>query len=162
MAQLGLVLCVGGEAAAVSEALASEYSSAGPDKKDAIASALASALDFSKDDANKALQGGAKNVAEAIATSRGGTTQAAAISASEVRLLLAWRQFVNSNMGMEGCSEGEGSVNGIKWTYMCCKHFLYVENKIVDKQLWMVGPGCVKVQGCYCKGSCDSLLNSQW
>lgn len=103
--ELWWVECLaGGDATAVAEALADEYSKASPGRKDTIATALASALDFSEEDANKALQGGAQNVAEAFATSRGGTTEAAARSVSEVGLLLVWVLFVKSSVKRKDCA----------------------------------------------------------
>lgn len=73
----------GGEATAISNALADQYRRGSKKEKDAIAKALAEATDLSEDGANKALQDGATNVAEAIATSRGGTTEAQVRAISE-------------------------------------------------------------------------------
>ncbi|GMH36116.1 hypothetical protein BSKO_03984 [Bryopsis sp. KO-2023] len=74
----------GGKSSSVAKALAEEYKKGDSKAKDAIATAIASATDLSKEEANKALQNGdAQNIAEAIASSTGGQAIAVAKSASE-------------------------------------------------------------------------------
>lgn len=75
----------GGEANSYAQALADEARE-DPDRRDAIATALAEATDLSKEDANKYLtDGNVGNLADAIAKSSGGSASTTAVSLSEVR-----------------------------------------------------------------------------